>query len=97
MLRDSCDSDHEDQLPCGKLMSTLRRTRDSRERQVQKIDVESNALPDIEILKKNVKGMVVKVAEFSQVLEEACQSAKIMRKRLEVATNQMMLSWRWPG
>jgi hypothetical protein len=96
-LEDSRDSDHEDKLPCGKLMSILRRMRDSRELQVQKIDVHCNALPAIESLYKNVKDIAEMAVELSQVPEEACQSAKIMRKCLQVATNQTMLSGRWSG
>jgi RNase adaptor protein for sRNA GlmZ degradation len=50
--------------------------KDRRERQIQKIEAERNALPDIQMLEKTVEETAEKVAELRRVLEEACQSAE---------------------
>jgi hypothetical protein len=83
MEEGSLDSDHEDQLRYGKLVKRLRRMKDQRERQIQKIEAERNALPDIQMLEKTVEERAEKVAELRRVLEEACQSAETARKDLE--------------
>jgi vacuolar-type H+-ATPase subunit I/STV1 len=89
ILKGSLDSDHEAQLHYGKLVSKIRKMKDQCEHKIQKIDAERNALPDMEILEKNVKETAEKVAEFRRVYEEACQSAETARKDLEVTTNKI--------
>jgi hypothetical protein len=84
----SLDSDHEEQLRYGKLVKRLRRMKGRRERQIQKIEAERNALPDIQMLEKTVEETAEKVAELRRVLEEACQSAETARKDLEVTLNK---------
>jgi hypothetical protein len=79
----SLDSDHEDQLRYGKLVKRLRRMKDQRERQIQKIEAERNALPDIQLLEKIVEETAEKVAGLRRVLEKACQSAETAGKDLE--------------
>jgi hypothetical protein len=88
MEEGSLDSDHEDQLRYGKLVKRLRRMKDQRERQIQKIEAERNALPDIQMLEKTVEETAEKVAELRRVLEEACQLAETARKDLEVTLNK---------
>jgi hypothetical protein len=84
----SFDSDHEEQLRYGKLVKRLRRMKGRRERQIQKIEAERNALPDIQMLEKTVEETAEKVAKLRRVLEEACQSAETARKYLEVTLNK---------
>jgi hypothetical protein len=88
MEEGSHDSDHEEQLRYGRLVKRLRRMKDRRERQIQKIEAERNALPDIQMLEKTVEKTAEKVAELRRVLEEAYQSAETARKDLEVALNK---------
>jgi hypothetical protein len=52
-------------------MKRLRRMKDQRERQIQKIEAERNALPDIQMLEKTVEERAEKVAELRRVLKEA--------------------------
>ena len=62
--------------------------KDQRERQIQKIEAERNALPDIQMLEKTVEETAKKVAGLRRVLEEACQSAETARKDLEATLNK---------
>jgi hypothetical protein len=84
----SLDSDHEEQLRYGKLVKRLTRMKGRRERQIQKIEAERNALPDIQMLEKTVEETAEKVGELRRVLEEVCQSAETARKDLEVTLNK---------
>lgn len=89
VTEDSCDSDHEDQLSYGKLLSNLRRTRDRSERQIQKIDADRNAFPERRISAKNVKEAAERVTGLRLLLKEACQSAVTTRSNLEVTMNKV--------
>lgn len=59
-----------------------------RERQTQKINAERNALPDINILEKNVEQTAEKVTELTR-LEEARQYAASAHSDLEATTNKI--------
>jgi hypothetical protein len=72
MEEGSLNSDHEDQLRYSKLVKRLRRMKDQRERQIQKIEAERNALPDIQMLEKTLEVRAEKVAELRRILKEAC-------------------------
>jgi hypothetical protein len=86
---DLCDSDHESQLRYGKLVSKLRRMRDRREQQTQKVDIDRKALPDMNILEKSVKQIAAKVTELICLLKEAQKSAASALGDLEATTNKI--------
>lgn len=69
-------------------MTEIRKLKARRERKIQKIQADRNALPDINILEKNVEETAEKVAELRRILEEARESAETARKDLEVTLNK---------
>ena len=69
-------------------MTEIRKLKARRERKIQKILADRNALPDINILVRNVEETAEKVAELRRILEEARESAETARKDLEVTLNK---------
>jgi len=88
IAKGSPDSNHKDQLRYGKLVTEIRKLKARRERKIQKIQADRNALPDINILEKNVEETAEKVAELRCILEEARESAETARKDLEVTLSK---------